>query len=205
MNLIKSSAKIHRYIYNRLGFVRSVRRWRQLQLFYQIYWNEGTFEFGDHIYLNHPVLFQGKGTLILEDKVTLGFSKGGSPTLPIMIQPRKVESIIKIGIGTTIVNGTEIIARSRISIGKNCLIGPRCMIIDSDFHNINPDKRNEGGLVSPIEIEDNVWLGFNVTILKGIKIGSDSVIGAGCVVSKNVPSGSIAVGNPMKIIDSVYK
>jgi maltose O-acetyltransferase len=73
-------------------------------------------------------------------------------------------------------------------------------MMDNDFHRIEPERRNERAESAPIILENNVWLGARVIVLKGVTIGEGSVIGAGSVVTKNIPSRSLAVGQPAKII-----
>lgn len=98
-------------------------------------------------------------------------------------------------------SGAVIIATNSIRIGDNVLIGANCAIFDSDFHNLDPAKRNEHDSTSkPIVIEDNVFLGFSCFVLKGVTIGKNSVIGANSVVMTDIPPDSIAMGNPCKVI-----
>ena len=59
------------------------------------------------------------------------------------------------------------------------------------------------GKCKPIIIEDNVWLGINSSVLKGVTIGKNSVIGAGSVVTKNIPANVIAAGNPCRVIKKI--
>ena len=169
-------------------------------LIYQVKNKRGKIEISSNIHLHTSVIFQGKGKLILDDDVTLGIELGGSPKQPILLQPRGSESIIIIGKGTFIANGTDIIAKEKISIGANCLIGARTTIIDSDFHGINVSKRNTSGETKSVFIDNNVWLGIGVTILKGVNIGYGAIVGAGTVVTKDIPNFAIVIGNPMKII-----
>jgi maltose O-acetyltransferase len=73
--------------------------------------------------------------------------------------------------------------------------------LDNDAHHADPTKREMGIIPSrPIIIEDNVFIGLQCVILKGVTIGKNSVIGANSVVFNNVPENSIAVGNPCKVI-----
>jgi acetyltransferase-like isoleucine patch superfamily enzyme len=123
---------------------------------------------------------------------------------PILFQPRESDSLIRIGERTAVVNGCEMIARTQIVIGADCRIGPRCSFIDADFHGIKPNERSTLGVTKPIVVEDNVWFGAEVMVLKGSHIGKDAVIGARTVVSKDVSAGDIIVGSPMKIIGSAY-
>lgn len=101
----------------------------------------------------------------------------------------------------TIIDATE-----QISIGTETMIGPHCYITDHDhqFQGMPIDKPI-GSLPlngMPTIIERNVWIGSNVTILKGVQIGANSIIGAGSVVSRSIPKNSVAVGVPCKVIRS---
>jgi acetyltransferase-like isoleucine patch superfamily enzyme len=82
------------------------------------------------------------------------------------------------------------------------MIGAHSMIIDNDFHHPDPNKRYQNIDIParPITIEDNVFIGTNCMILKGITIGENSVIGANSVVITNIPKNSIAIGNPCKVV-----
>jgi len=164
----------------------------------------GKLDLGASIIFAHTVLYQGKGLVVLADYVQLGYSLAGSRTIPILLQPRETDAVIRIGAGTPIVNGSEIIARTAVYIGENCRIGARTSIVDSDFHEINPKMRHLPGKTEPVIVGDNVWIGNEVTILKGATIGDNAVIGVCCVVTKDVPRGTIVAGNPMQIIRSVY-
>lgn len=87
-----------------------------------------------------------------------------------------------------------------ITIGNLVLIGPGCSLICTN-HAILKDERRSGLFNNkPITLEDNVWLGANVTVCPGVTIGEGSIIGAGSVVTKDIPSYVIAAGNPCKVI-----
>lgn len=103
------------------------------------------------------------------------------------------------------ISGGSICAGMSVEIGSRCLIGANVTIADTDFHTMNPvgryDDRNlQDVAVSPIVIEDDVFIGSGSTILKGVRIGRNSVIGANSVVTKNIPSDSIAAGNPARVL-----
>ena len=109
-------------------------------------------------------------------------------------------ALIEIGDNTRI-NGASIHAAERIIIGKNCLIAANVTIVDSDGHGLRPDERHlVNPSARPIIIEDNVWIGLNSIILKGVRIGTNSVIGAGSVVSRDVPPNSVVSGNPAQVV-----
>ncbi|MEL6458333.1 MAG: acyltransferase [Cyanobacteria bacterium J06641_2] len=89
-----------------------------------------------------------------------------------------------------------------IKIGKNCLIAPHCGIFANSHIFTDPTRtiEEQGVTGEGIVIEDDCWLGHNVTVLDGVKIGKGSIIGAGSVVNQNIPPFSIAVGTPARII-----
>lgn len=118
----------------------------------------------------------------------------------------KKEANITIGNGCDI-NGSTLSCRSTsISIGNDVLIAGNCTITDSDWHNVLPiDKRSREycqfvATDKAVYIEDNVWIGLNCIILKGVKIGKGSVIAAGSVVVCDIPPMVVAGGNPAKVI-----
>ncbi|PIP78539.1 MAG: transferase [Ignavibacteria bacterium CG22_combo_CG10-13_8_21_14_all_37_15] len=93
-------------------------------------------------------------------------------------------------------SGTVIGAFTKIELGKGVMCGANTLITDSDWHIDDP----RSGVCKPITIEDNVWLGEGVKVLKGVTIGKNSVIGAGSIVTKSIPANVIAAGNPCRII-----
>lgn len=93
-------------------------------------------------------------------------------------------------------SGTVIGAALKIKIGNNVRCGANTLITDTDWH--YGDTRT--GKDAAVIIHDNVWLGYNVKILKGVTIGENSLIGAGSIVTKDIPANVVAAGNPCKII-----
>jgi len=110
------------------------------------------------------------------------------------------EGVLEIGARSLINYGCSIAAMNRVTIGERCLIGPHCMIIDSAFHDVDPDRRLDPPVGDPITIGENVWLGARVIVLPGVTIGDDSVIGIGSIVTADVPARSLAVGVPARVI-----
>lgn len=92
----------------------------------------------------------------------------------------------------------------RIKIGNNCTFANNLVMVDHD-HNIYSDRTIKPYTVADITIGDNVWIGANVTILKGVNIGSSSVVAAGAVVASDVESGYIYGGVPAKKIKKIEK
>lgn len=126
-----------------------------------------------------------------------------------------VEKGAEITIGNRVgISSSCLWARERITIGNNVDIGGCCIIMDSDSHsldwriraNILADESgrrisdNDAAKSAPITIEDHVWIGANCIILKGVTIGARSIVAAGSVVTKSIPSDCIAGGNPARII-----
>jgi len=120
-----------------------------------------------------------------------------------IISTHSNNAIIKIGNGSGF-SGVSIGCLQSITIGDDVLVGANVIITDYDWHNIDPSRRAEKCLNSkPIIIEDNVFIGVNSIVWKGVTIGKNSVIGANSVVTKSVPSGVIAAGNPCKVIRDI--
>lgn len=89
---------------------------------------------------------------------------------------------------------------ARITIGEDCQIGPNVQLL-TPTHPLEPERRRaRWEAAEPITIGDNVWLGGGVTVLPGVTIGDDAVIGAASVVTRDVPAASLAVGNPARVI-----
>jgi maltose O-acetyltransferase len=108
-----------------------------------------------------------------------------------------------IGPGTFVNMGCVFLDVGRITIGANVQIGPYVQLL-TPTHPIDPEPRRGGWEAQePITIEDNVWLGGGVIVCPGVTIGRDTVVGAGSVVTKDLPAGVVAVGNPARVIRSL--
>ena len=96
-----------------------------------------------------------------------------------------------------------VLDEARVTIGDDCFIGPNVGIYTA-CHSTDPVERNtrqEWAL--PVTIGNNVWIGGSVTILAGVTIGDNVTIGAGSVVTRDIPSNSVAVGNPCRVIRTI--
>ena len=92
-----------------------------------------------------------------------------------------------------------ILDAAKVEFGDNVFIGPNCGFYTAG-HPIDIDVRNKGiEYAKPIKVGSNVWFGGNVCVMPGVKIGDNVTIGAGSVVTKNIPSNTIAYGNPCRI------
>ena len=119
----------------------------------------------------------------------------------------------------TLVNGAFIMAEERIDIGSHCLISWNVGIADCDFHPLDAAARRIDATAvapffegrpprpklesAPVVIGDNVWIGMNAVVLKGVTIGDNSVIAAGAVVTKSFDANSLVAGNPARLIRSL--
>jgi len=96
-----------------------------------------------------------------------------------------------------------ILDAAKVQFGDNVFIGPNC-IFSTSGHPIDSARRNQGlEYAYPLTVGNDVWFGANVTVLPGVSIGDNVVIGAGSVVTKDIPSGVIAVGNPCRILREI--
>lgn len=121
----------------------------------------------------------------------------------VVVRPGDVP--IEIGKYTQVGPFTVIFGGTGVRIGDNVMIGPHCCIASGnhDHHQLDRPMRFAGNLSDgPIVIEDNVWIGANVTITDGVHIGHDAVIGAGSVVTKDVVPFDIVGGVPARVIGS---
>ena len=109
---------------------------------------------------------------------------------------------IKIGKYCLITPGVRIMSAKSIVIGDACMIAHGAYISDADWHGIY-DRAEPVGNAKPVVFEDNVWIGDSAIICKGITIGKNSIVGAGAVVTKDVPPNSIFAGNPAKLVKTL--
>jgi len=141
-----------------------------------------------HMYIGNNVSMHGKST----------FSAGRVFKAPMLI----------IGDNSYLGYGLDIMLADKVVIGNNVMIANDVRIIGYDAHPIDPLKRVEGEAADQsgsgvIEIKDNVWVGLNSIILKGVIIGEDSVVAAGSVVTKDVEPRSVVAGNPAKVVKKI--
>ncbi|MCP9234074.1 hypothetical protein NMG46_28380 [Mesorhizobium sp. LMG 17147] len=153
-----------------------------------------------------PLGLSARGRIVIGENVTIvnssRFNRAGinHPTQLVAGQG----ATLTIGDNTGI-SGAAIFCSNSITIGNHVLIGANCRIYDTDFHPVDfmERRRRRPCSTAPIIIEDDVWLGEGVTILKGVTIGARSVIAAGSVVTKNIGSDTLAGGMPARPIRPV--
>lgn len=152
------------------------------------------------------IITKNRGAIEIDENVVLNSNNLGyhiNMHSPVKLVADRQDAKIHIGANSRI-HGCCIHAFKSIHIGRNCLIAANCHIFDGNGHDAsfpNVENRiNTYGDAQSIVIEDNVWIGANCIILPGVRIGFGSIIAAGSVVTKSIPSMCIAGGNPAKVI-----
>lgn len=156
--------------------------------------------------IRQPFDIRGKKYIEIGEKFTTGVG------CRLEAYPNDTRKILKIGKNVQINDYVHIAARESVVIEDNVLIASKVFITDLNHgiydENIESDLKiipKERALSSkPVKIEKNVWIGESVSILPGVKIGENSIVGAGSVVTKSFPKNVIVAGNPAKIL-KVYK
>ena len=124
------------------------------------------------------------------------------PMHPVIISTRRAGSRLSIGDDFGMTGGSLVVDQS-ITIGHRVWVGANTIITDTDFHPLDPYLRQVNPLQAktvPVSIADDVFIGMNCLILKGVTVGARSVIGAGSVVTRDVPEDAIVAGNPAQVI-----
>ncbi|MCG3110740.1 MAG: acyltransferase [Candidatus Manganitrophus sp. SB1] len=195
---VPSIKPIHLPLYHLDHLVKEGLRW-----FISVFWAVPLFrarceKVGRNLRLPNgiPYIVGGHLKIFLGDNVSIGRSTIGAS---------KVfdEPVLKIGNNSSLGYGTTISVAKEVIIGDNCMIAPGCIIMDSDDHPIDPQKRLLGMPVEkeevrPVKIGNNVWIGAHCIILKGVTIGDNSIISAHAVITRDVMENSIYAGNPAR-------
>ncbi len=123
---------------------------------------------------------------------------------PVIIRTLTPKARIVIGHNVGI-SGATIAAKELITIGDNVLIGSGCIITDSDAHAVEYEARmaHAATATAPVHIGEGAFIGARSLIMKGVTVGARSVIGAGSIVTRDIPANCIAAGNPAKEIRSI--
>ncbi len=151
----------------------------------------------------YTVTLQGRPHVRNQGTITIGDRSMLLSTVSPIELVAYEDASIEIGEQAFINYGCSISASGEVRIGADCNIGTHVIIMDNEFHSIEPERRNEIPESRPIELADNVWIGGRSIVLGGVSIGYGSVIGAGSVVTKDVPDRSIAVGVPARVIREI--
>jgi acetyltransferase-like isoleucine patch superfamily enzyme len=153
-----------------------------------------------------PLLCVGSGRIEFGEGVEVGWpSSPGFYSAYTYIEAATRASLVRVG-DRCMFNNT-VTLRSEgpgIDVGPDTLFGTEAQVFDSDFHGLHPARRHGGhARMAEVRIGRNVWLGSNVMVLRGVSIGDDTVVGAGSVVSRSLPAGVIAAGNPARVVRSL--
>jgi acetyltransferase-like isoleucine patch superfamily enzyme len=144
--------------------------------------------------------------IVIGDRTALVSTSHGTAlgvSHPVILRTLASGASIVIGLDCGL-SGTSICSTRRITIGDRVLVGADVVITDTDFHAVDVVPRRyepipPGGIQDEVVIEDDVFIGGRSVILKGVRIGKGSVIGAGSIVTTDIPAGVIAAGNPCRV------
>jgi acetyltransferase-like isoleucine patch superfamily enzyme len=112
------------------------------------------------------------------------------------------EGRIAIGKYALLCPGVRISAATEIVVGESCMLAQGVFLTDADWHGIY-DRSEPIGRTIPLKIGDNVWIGDSAIVCKGVRIGENCIIGAGSVVSRDIPANTIAAGNPAVVLKTL--
>jgi acetyltransferase-like isoleucine patch superfamily enzyme len=163
---------------------------------------------GVMVYGRPLVTLAPRSRIVLGDRVVLCSDSRRTAlgvTRPVVLRTLCENAELSIGRDVGL-SGTVICAATRVTIGDNCLIGANVTIADTDFHPLAAEGRRysaDVGLSAPVVLAGNNFIGANSTILRGVTIGLDAIVGAGSVVTRSIPPGAIAAGNPARVVGQV--
>lgn len=156
--------------------------------------------------LGMPIVQRYRGSrIMLGDGLELRSWRSSNPLAPIhpvVLATRSASALIQVGRDVAM-TGAALVAAERIIIGDRVLIGANATIVDTDFHPLDPAARRHDMLAgerAAVVIEDDVFIGMRSLILKGVRVGAGSVVGAGSIVTRDVPAGAIVAGNPARVV-----
>jgi acetyltransferase-like isoleucine patch superfamily enzyme len=112
------------------------------------------------------------------------------------------EGSVEIGAKTVLGQECTISAYGRVRIGEQCVIADRAMFIDFDHGVVEVERpiRQQGIYTRPVEVGSNVWIGYGACILRGVRVGDNSIIGTNSVVTKDVPANAVVAGVPARVV-----
>lgn len=158
------------------------------------WWLRGADHVGPRVRLRGRPAVANRGRMIVGDRVQL------ISTIATLELVSEQGGTLEIGERSLVNFGCSLVATQSVRIGRDCHIGPYTMMLDNDYHRIEPERRLERPPSQPITIEDNVWVGARVIVMSGVRIGRDSAVGAGSVVTHDVPARTLVAGVPARKI-----
>ena len=158
-------------------------------------WRHPSIRIGRPFAVHGTLIVRGPGAVRVGDAVTFD-NATGRPNRLLTFDPG---ATVNIG-SHCYINGVEIACQHCISIGDQCIIA-ECRIMDTDFHSTEVDRSGPGAVVkaAAVTIGRNVWIANKTIILRGVGIGDNSVVGAGAVVTRDVPPNVVVAGNPARV------
>lgn len=158
---------------------------------------------GRDVQLDGMPFIYGDGEVVVGDEVRIGNRNGWIVGLKVFPDAR-----LEIGDHTTIGYLNLFSVAKSIQIGRHCVFAGEVRILDNNSHSLDFERRRinaplEPSEVAPVVIEDDVWIGANCTVLKGVTIGRGAVIATGAVVTRSIPPYTVAAGNPAKVIKQI--
>ena len=154
---------------------------------------------GPHPYIIKPWYIElFGGPISIGSHVTLLGCPDKRTRLTVWSEKKEIDGI-RIGDHVLISPGVRISAANSIRIADSCMIASHAYITDSDWHGIY-DRSLPPATVSKVVLEENVWIGDSAIVCKGVSIGKNAIIGAGAVVTGDIPANVVAAGNPARVI-----
>lgn len=183
---------------NRPYYIKKI--WYQLQGFYVRHYLVPQLTcLGPHSFIVKPWHIEVFGGPVrIGSHITLLGCSDKKTRLTVWSDRKDIDGIT-IGDHVLISPGVRISAANSISIADSCMLASHAYITDSDWHGIY-DRSLPPDAVSRVVLEENVWIGDSAIVCKGVTIGKNSIIGAGAVVTSDIPANVIAVGNPARVI-----
>ena len=171
----------------------------------RFFWTEPLFrsqcvQIGKGFRMEQLPFIAGTGRITLGDDVIFG----GMPVFMFGNRGSQLPELV-IGNHTFIGHVVSFAVADSIRIGNNCLLASNVQLSDYDGHPVDAERRRAGGPtppenIRPIVIGNDVWIGSNAIILKGVRIGDRAIIGAGAVVTRDVPPDVVVAGNPARVV-----
>lgn len=151
-------------------------------------------EVGSRVRLRGRPVIRNSGRMIIGERVQL------VSTIATLELVSEHGGTLEIGARTLVNFGCSLVANQSIMIGAHCQIGPYTMMLDNAYHRLEPERRLERPPSAPIVLEDNVWIGARVIVMPGVTIGRDAAVGAGSVVTSDIPPRVLAAGVPARVV-----
>ena len=159
-----------------------------------------TLYLGKNVQFHTPVRVCGAGgTLIIEDNVSFAFDGGGDWFVPIGMDLRCPDAVLHLKKNCVIMRAVQFVCFHSIIVGESAVIAHESLLLDSDVHNFTPGAWDQPGKHKAIHLRERVKICPQVTILKGVTVGEDTLVGNKSVVQKSLPARCVALGNPARV------